>query len=241
MLAWPELNPPGVANRREAIGQPSQRHVGEALRPKLADHVRKAGRKSQWPFLPPRGVETGRLLRAARPVALPDMGEEPEPVPAAAADTVRRFTRLVWRDLNLRAAWPLVDDILRQCWAQQWLYPMRDQARADGFDPDDAVAAFCSSAPDHPLWDPFERTQIRNLSSWGDLDKWPMPQNRRRVTDDVDLIFLVPTAPPGGSIPPGGFVEGLSVLVRQTREGWRVLSLSSDHVIPEPGWPPRLT
>ncbi len=210
LLAWPELNPPGVANRREAIGQPSQRHVGEALRPKLADHVRKAGRKSQWPFLPPRGVETGRLLRAARPVALPDMGEEPEPVPAAAADTVRRFTRLVWRDLNLRAAWPLVDDILRQCWAQQWLYPMRDQARADGFDPDDAVAAFCSSAPDHPLWDPFER-------------------------------FLVPTAPPGGSIPPGGFVEGLSVLVRQTREGWRVLSLSSDHVIPEPGWPPRLT
>jgi hypothetical protein len=169
------------------------------------------------------------------------MEEEPESVPAEVLDTVRRFTRLVWDERNLRGAWPLVDDTLRQCWAQQWLYPIRDQTRADGYDPDEVVAAFCSTAPDHPLWAPFEGTQMRNLVSWGDLDQWPIPQNRRRVTDDVDLVFLVPTAPPGGAIPPGGLIEGLSVLVRQTSAGWRILNLSSDHVIPEPGWPPRLS
>lgn len=168
------------------------------------------------------------------------MEEQPEPVPAEAIETVDRFTRLVWGEKNLRGAWPLVDGTFRQCWTQQWLYPMRDQARANGYDPDDVVAAFLATAPDHPLWEPFERTQLRQLAAWGDVDRWSSPQNRRRITDDVDLVFLVPTSPPGGVIPPGGFIEGLSVLVRQTREGWRILNLSSDHVIPEAGWPPRL-
>lgn len=117
---------------------------------------------------------------------------------------------------------------------------MRDQARADGFDPDEVVAAFISPMPTHELWEPFERAQIRNLNSWGDLENWNIPVNRRPVTPDVDLVFFVPTVPPGGVISPGGVVEGLSVLVRQTSQGWRILNLSSDHVIPEPGWPPRL-
>jgi hypothetical protein len=201
----------------------------------------RATRRNRWKRPGPQivGYVIPAQIRAAAG-SVPAMGEEPEPVPAEVADTVRRFTRLVWGDKNLRAAWPLVADTLRQCWAQQWLYPIRDRARADGFDPEDVVAAFCSAAPDHPLWDPFERSLMRNLAAWGDLDKWPFPENRRRVADDVDLVVLVPTAPPGGSIPPGGFLEGHSVLVRQTRAGWRILNLHSDHVIPEPGWPPRL-
>lgn len=168
--------------------------------------------------------------------------EDPELIPADAVETVLRFINLVWAERNLRGAWVLVDDLFRQCWVQQWLYPMRDQARADGFDPDDVVAAFCRSMVNHPLWEPFERTQIRNLLSWGDLQNWNIPSHRRRVTEDVDLVILVPTKPPGGFIPPHSFLgDGLSILVRETREGWRVLNLSSDHVIPEPGWPPRLS
>ena len=166
--------------------------------------------------------------------------EEPELIPADIVDIVHRFVRLVWTERNLRAAWPLVDDTFRQCWAQEWLYPIRDRALADGFEPDEVVAAFCSPIPDHPLWEPFERVQIRNLTSWGDLENWNIPSHRRQVTIDVDLVILVPTLPPGGAIPPGGFFEGISILVRQTREGLRILNLSSDHVIPESGWPPRL-
>ncbi len=166
--------------------------------------------------------------------------EEPELIPTDIVDIVHRFVRLVWTERNLRAAWPLVDDTFRQCWAQEWLYPIRDRALADGFEPDEVVAAFCSPIPDHPLWEPFERAQIRNLTSWGDLENWNIPSHRRQVTINVDLVILVPTLPPGGAIPPGGFFEGISILVRQTREGLRILNLSSDHVIPEPGWPPRL-
>lgn len=163
----------------------------------------------------------------------------PEAVPQGAIDVVLRFTRLVCRERNLRGAWPLVDSLFRQCWAQNWLYPLRDRAVAEGFDPDDMVAAFMASMPDHPLWEPFEQSQLEQLRSWGDLDQWSIPMHRRQV-NGVDLVFLVPSAPPGGAIPPGGFVEGISVLVRETNQGWRILNLSSDHVIPEPGWPPRL-
>jgi hypothetical protein len=42
--------------------------------------------------------------------------EAPELVPADAVDTVLRFVRLVWDQGNLRAAWPLVDDVFRQSW-----------------------------------------------------------------------------------------------------------------------------
>ena len=168
------------------------------------------------------------------------MEDDPEPIPDEALDTVRRFTRLVWGEKNLRGAWPLVDGTLRQCWAQHWLYPIRDEVREEGFDPDEVVAAFCSSQPDHPVWAPFAQGQLRTLASMGDLDQWPIPLNRRRVTGDVDLVFLVPTVAPEGGIPPGGFTEGQNVLVRQTADGWRILSLWSDHVIPEPGWPPRM-
>jgi hypothetical protein len=166
--------------------------------------------------------------------------EAPELVPADAMNVMLRFVRLVWGQRDLRAAWPLVDDLFRQCWIQQWLYPIRDQALTDGFDPDEAVAAFCSSRPDHPLWEPFERAQIRNLTSWGDHQNWNTPTHRRKMAVDVDLLVLMPTLPPRGVIPPGGIGEGISVLVRQTNQGWRILNLSSDHIIPEPGWPPRL-
>jgi hypothetical protein len=142
---------------------------------------------------------------------------DPELIPADVVETVLRFRDLVWGERNLRAAWPLVDDIFRQCWVQQWLYPMLEQARADGFDPNEVVAAFCSPQPDHPLWDPFERTQLRNLLSWGDVQNWRFPGHRRRVTDDVDLMYLVPTTPPGGAIPPYSSIDGgLTILVRLT-------------------------
>jgi hypothetical protein len=165
--------------------------------------------------------------------------DEPELVPLEAVAVVQRFTRLVWADRNLRGAWVLVDELLRQCWTQQWLYPVLDRLAGEGYDSDDVVAAFMRPIPEHPLWEAFEQSQLRNLLSWGDLDKWSIPTHRRQV-NGVDLVVLVPTSPPGGVIPPGGFVEGLTVMTRPTTQGWRVLNLSSDHVIPEPGWPPRL-
>jgi hypothetical protein len=150
------------------------------------------------------------------------------------------FIEAIWKEQDLRAAWPLAHPTFRTCWVQQFFFPQLDRLAADGFDRDDLVEDMVADEPEHPLWGSFERGTVRNLLSWGDLAELGYTSNHRLVAPDVEVFYLIDTDQHGTEIPAYSSVPGRPVLMKYD-DVWRVLSLSSDSVIPEPGWPPRLS
>lgn len=150
------------------------------------------------------------------------------------------FVHGVWRWRDLLAAWRFVDPLLRRCWAQAWLYPVRDAMEARGDDPDAVVEAFTADQPTHALWKKFARDQMRHLLRTypNDLIEWAPTARHILVGIDLEMLYLLP-APAEGDI-----VEDVSVrlplLMRfDPSFGWRVLSFVGEDV-PVPGWPPVL-
>jgi len=154
---------------------------------------------------------------------------------------------LLWHDRDLVAAWPSVDRLLRTVWAQQWLYPLRDVARRDGFAPDDVVSAFIAADPSgHPLWGHFEEQQMRALLAMGDVERWGAMSRSRLVAVDVEaVLFLPPTivGRPGPVVGTSwvnkGKYFGVAIMMRRGADGvWRMVNFTSDSSVPSPGWPP---
>jgi len=115
-----------------------------------------------------------------------------------------------------RPAWPAVDPLLRTCWAQLWAEPLWARMQADGFRPDDVIAALTEESP---------------LRTWG------ASGNHRLIAPDIELTYLTPHQ---GPIPPGGQFIGTPFLMRYSDDAWRVLNFFSER-LPQPGWPPQLT
>ncbi|MFD4788886.1 hypothetical protein ACFWN1_17885 [Streptomyces sp. NPDC058459] len=149
------------------------------------------------------------------------------------------FTRAVWRDVSLTAAWPHVDPLLRRCWAQTWLQDQRDVAREDGYDPDDVVEAFTADRPVHSLWPVFEEVQLASLHGWVQgVHEWGPTAEHKPVGLDLELVYMVPRPASGNVVPEGG--AWMPLLMRYDPvAGWRVLNFLAE-IVPEPGWPPRL-
>ena len=149
------------------------------------------------------------------------------------------FTRAVWGDRSITAAWPHVDPLLRRCWAQAWLQDQRDHTRSLGFDPDEVVEAFTEEQPDHPLWGIFEELQLELLHGWGQgVHEWGVTARHIVVGLDLEQLYMMPRPDEGDVVPADA--PFLPLLMRYDQEaGWRVLNFVSEQ-IPEPGWPPNL-
>ncbi|MGW4975426.1 hypothetical protein [Streptomyces mirabilis] len=157
----------------------------------------------------------------------------------AITDAAWKFAEAYWTDGDLRAAWIASHPTLRRCWAQTWLMPMREQARAEGLEPDEVVEAFTADEVDHPLWEPFARTTIRGADLPVNRDTWGIKLNPDFVAPDVALLRLLPT-PSDGVIHPGEHYVSVPLLMQyEDGPGWRLLNLVSEW-IPEPGWPPNM-
>ncbi|MGW5273613.1 hypothetical protein ACWEQP_13695 [Streptomyces sp. NPDC004044] len=158
---------------------------------------------------------------------------------AAVSIAATNFADAFWVDQDMDAAWVRTDPLLRRCWAQAWLLPLRAQAEADGFDPDQVVEAFTADAPDHPLWTPFARGQINRQEIVVERGTWGVKVNPELVAPDIQLLRYLPV-PASGAIQPGETYAAVPLLMRyEPGPGWRLLNFVSE-TIPEPGWPPAL-
>lgn len=149
------------------------------------------------------------------------------------------FAGAFWVDHDMRATWKVTHPTMRRCWAQTWLLPMLDHARAEGYDPDEVIEAFTADRVEHELWRPFARTTIKGATLPVQRDTWGMKVNPDFVAPDVMLVRLLPI-PEGGSIRPDEQYVSVPLLMQyDDGPGWRLLNMVSEQ-IPEPGWPPRL-
>lgn len=151
------------------------------------------------------------------------------------------FADLYWGRRDIEAAWLLTDPLLRRCWGQAWLLPMRDKARSEGFDPDDVIEAFTADEPQHELWAHFVRAQsrVRPDEPRIDVRAWGVKVNPDPVGLDLELVRYLPT-PASGVIQPEELYVAMPLLMRYTEgAGWRMLNFSGE-VVPTPGWPPTM-
>ncbi len=149
------------------------------------------------------------------------------------------FAEAFWVDRDMRATWKAAHPTLRHCWTQTWLMPMRAQARAEGFGPDEVVEAFAVDEVDHPLWEPFARTTLRGATLPVTRETWGMKVNPDYVAPDVVLVRLLPV-PASGQIEVDETYASVPLLMQHDEgDGWRLLNFVSEQ-IPVPGWPPQM-
>jgi hypothetical protein len=152
---------------------------------------------------------------------------------------------LVQRDF--RGAWSRLDDNLRLCIAQSYLWANRKSE-----DPDirnaaqarDAVAvALAEEEPaDNPLWTAFARAEQQRLleilvTPSRDPGAAGFESHRRAIADDLELVDFVDHQHGEHTVyrPTARILYRL--LMRRTVRGWRVAALMTDKP-PVPGWPP---
>ncbi|WP_405585323.1 hypothetical protein [Streptomyces sp. NBC_01092] len=150
------------------------------------------------------------------------------------------FVGAYWVDYDMRAAWLATHPTLRRCWVQAWLMPHLDDARAEGYDLDELAEAFADDEVEHPLWEPFARTQIEQGATLPvDRETWGTKVNPDFIAPGVMLVRLLPV-PDSGVIQPGERYMSVPLLMQHDEgPGWRLLNFVSDQV-PVPGWPPQL-
>lgn len=169
--------------------------------------------------------------------------EDDDAVYAAQAPVMRAawaFAGAYWVDHDMRATWRATHPTLRRCWAQAWLMPLLDQARAEGFEPDEVVEAFAADEVDHPLWRPFARTTAKGAAGENvSRETWGVKVNPDFVAPEVMLVRLLPI-PDSGVIQPDELYASVPLLMQYDEgPGWRTLNFVSEQ-IPEPSWPPNL-
>ncbi|WP_392668616.1 hypothetical protein [Streptomyces sp. LN785] len=149
------------------------------------------------------------------------------------------FAKAFWIDHDMDETWLCTDPLMRRCWVQTWLYPLLDQLRADGYDPEEVVEALLQDEPRHELWPIFARTQLKGADLPVDTETWGLKVNPEPIALDVELLHLLPK-PASGAIQAGERYATQPLLMRyEEGEGWRVLNLVGT-VPPTPGWPPTL-
>ncbi len=150
-------------------------------------------------------------------------------------------------DGDFAKAWSLMDDNLRLCRAQAWLWNNRIALRFDQPRLDAAAKELARGNLEHPLWSDFARIEVEQLrETW---ERFIAAHRRGRLGaashnrvvgidleqvvladlgDEDQLVFNEPTA-----------IDGLVLLMRHVDSAWRVAGYFGQEP-PESGWPPRL-
>ncbi|MGW0021631.1 hypothetical protein ACWDUD_25225 [Rhodococcus sp. NPDC003382] len=156
-------------------------------------------------------------------------------------DVLFAFNKEIWKNRSFKTALSFADPVLRLCLAQNWLHPILDVVRSEGFDPDEVAEALANLDDSHPLWSSFERVQMKGLDAWPDLstNDWAVGGHDRPVTADVEELWLYDRRGKTGSLIQGNGDPYIPFLLKYGPGGWKILNIWSS-IVPSPGWPPKL-
>lgn len=139
------------------------------------------------------------------------------------------------------ALWRLMDDNLRLCRVQAWLWNNRDSISLSAGTRDDTAAQLVEGAPPD-LWAAFtqsEADQYRSSVDWLSGQELGISLRRRRVGPDYEIVILLPLGQHAD-----GFVVREPSLARNSyplllhRVGGEFFVASATSAPPMPGWPP---
>jgi hypothetical protein len=150
-----------------------------------------------------------------------------------------KFLETAVRDGDLRAAWDLVHESLRDQLAQQWVVDNRAAIRADGFDESEVVAGLAGDPPSHSLWVHFERVHVRSLRRvLPNSSTWGIGMNTRVVGPDLEALYVHDRSqlPADGVWRPGEVSGYLYPLIfRRTGNRWLLAMLGKNELIDDVG------
>jgi len=155
-----------------------------------------------------------------------------------------------WLDLvradDFGSAWVLMDDNLRLCRAQAWLWNNRSHPDIAALDLDEEAKRIAAVPSTSSLWPDFAITELDQLNG-----TWPhrfkaMEEGRlgagsatRVLGPDLEVVLLMEGT---GEVEvfdqPTLVPDAFPFAVRMTDHGWRVAAYGD--FVPEPGWPPEL-
>lgn len=149
------------------------------------------------------------------------------------------WLKLVMEDRDYRSAWPLMDENLRRCRAQAWLwnagqhYPFIAENRVE------YAEDFVQDVPAHQLWDDFAADDLNGIhEAWSEFYARQLgaSDRTRPIGLDLELVVMIPTGGTPLQFDEPTVVEALLFIMRHVENRWLVAAWA-DH-LPEPGWPP---
>jgi hypothetical protein len=168
--------------------------------------------------------------------------------PEGPAKPAHEFLKAVLIRRDFGDAWPRLDDTLRLCIVQSWLWanrksrhPLMQEAMRDR---DAAAAALADENPrDTELWQAFAKTQQERIvdtlvSTTRDPTKLSVASRPRPIGAGLELVLFVDSH--GGEhmiFRPTVVPVVYRIVMRRTDKGWRVAGIMADKP-PKPGWPP---
>jgi hypothetical protein len=160
--------------------------------------------------------------------------------PGGPVAAIRHFLRLIHEAQDFPAAWRMMDDNLRLCRAQAWLWDNRNSPDVAVFDLANAADAIAKIDSRHPLWGEFPATELRQLLGVPDMTIANLGAASRPRPIDVDLELVIVMRTGGEPLMFDSetlLTDALPYLMRSTDAGW-VVAAYGDR-LPEPGWPPK--
>ena len=144
----------------------------------------------------------------------------------------------VFGDLDLRVAWRLMDPSYRLALAQAWLWANRAHPSHRGIDLDEAAAGISAAESRHPLWPPFEDSQMKEfLELEITFDGWGFASRPRPVAPDYELVkFLHTGTADEVFVTEPTQMMGHLFLMHHVAGRWQMAGFGSSPL--EPGWPP---
>jgi hypothetical protein len=167
--------------------------------------------------------------------------EEAEPLPAGAVEAVLGWYEAI-ESGDFDRIWAHLDDNMRLCEAQLWVFANLEHPTLAGIDRDVLAADLAAEKSSHHLRPFFEDS--RASAAPANLPSWPreflgVPSHRRLVGEDLDVVLVVDTRTVPAIVPGTTLLdpqESRIVLTRFTERGW--LIAGNDYNPPIPGWPP---
>lgn len=161
--------------------------------------------------------------------------------PGGPVRVVWDFLAAVFEQQSFDAAWTLMDDNLRLCRVQAWLWNNREHPIHLGRDRELLTAGLLEQRVDC-YWPYFAQIELAQLhENWGDLYRQGLgaASHTRVIGPDLELIITTPVGDTTLRIDEPTLLDNaLLYIVRYTADGWRVAAYCD--FLPEPGWPPTL-
>lgn len=154
-------------------------------------------------------------------------------------DTVRSFLAAAIEQRSYQRCWELMDENLRLCRAQAWLWNNRSHPLV-GSDLDGLAAGFVSGRGGD-LWEPFAEIELDQMAQqWaeGYARNLGAASHPRPIGVDLELVVMMPTDGEVLMFNEATLVRDPIVFVVRAVEGSCAVAAYGDFV-PVPGWPPR--
>jgi len=153
---------------------------------------------------------------------------------------VQQFLAAVFEDGSHDECWSMMDDNLRLCLAQAWLWNNREQPNIAGRLDELAERFVRGPWPGDEMWEAFGRIDLNDMVRvWGDgyARDLGAASHPRPIGVDLEIVLLVPTDGEALVFHEATLVaDALQFVVRLVDGVWRLAGVAG--VVPVPGWPP---